>query len=67
MYVDSLPVAGVDVILGNDLAGGKVFSSPVVMHNPVIEERADLGINFPSVFSSMCCDTSSKSKVSRSC
>lgn len=45
-----LPVAGVDVILGNDLAGGKVFSSPVVMHKPVVEEQSDLGVHFSSVF-----------------
>ncbi len=31
-----LPVVDVYVILGNDIAGGKVFSNPVVMHKPVI-------------------------------
>lgn len=45
-----LPVAGVHIILGNDLAGGKVFSSPVVMHKPLVKEQPDLGVKFPSVF-----------------
>lgn len=29
-----LPVEGVDLILGNDLVGGKVFSQPVVVDTP---------------------------------
>ncbi len=29
-----LPVEGVGLVLGNDLAGGKVFSSPVVVETP---------------------------------
>lgn len=29
-----LPIAGVDLILGNDVAGGKVFSTPEVIENP---------------------------------
>ncbi len=29
-----LPVDGVSLILGNDLAGGKVFPSPVVVDKP---------------------------------
>lgn len=30
-----LPVAGIDLLLGNDLAGGKVFPSPEVIENPI--------------------------------
>ncbi|XP_058606599.1 uncharacterized protein LOC131523953 isoform X2 [Onychostoma macrolepis] len=45
-----LPVAGVHIILGNDLAGGKVFSSPVVMHKPMVKEQPDLGVQFPAAF-----------------
>ena len=30
-----LPVEGVDMILGNDLAGGEVFPTPIVVSNPV--------------------------------
>ena len=30
-----LPVEGVDMILGNDLADGKVFPTPIVVNNPV--------------------------------
>lgn len=43
-----LTVAGVDFILGNDLAGGIVF--PVVMHNPVVKNQPDMCVQFPSVF-----------------
>lgn len=38
-----LPIAGVDLILGNDLAGGKVFPSPEVIESPV----ADLSVSDP--------------------
>lgn len=38
-----LPIAGVDLILRNDLAGGKVFSSPEVIESPV----ADLSVSDP--------------------
>ena len=31
-----LPIAGVDFILGNDIAGGKVFPSPEVIENPTV-------------------------------
>uniref|UniRef100_A0A671VWW5 Gypsy retrotransposon integrase-like protein 1 n=1 Tax=Sparus aurata TaxID=8175 RepID=A0A671VWW5_SPAAU len=31
-----LPIAGVDFILSNDLAGGKVFPSPEVIENPTV-------------------------------
>ena len=30
-----LPLEGVDMILGNDLAGGEVFPTPIVVNNPV--------------------------------
>lgn len=30
-----LPIAGIDLILGNDLAGGKVFPLPEVIENPI--------------------------------
>ena len=32
-----LPIAGIDLILGNDLAGGKVFPSPEVIGNPIAD------------------------------
>ena len=32
-----LPIAGIDLILGNDLAGGKVFLSPEVIENPIAD------------------------------
>lgn len=36
-----LPVNSVQVILGNNLSGGKVFPCPEVSCNPVIEEQSD--------------------------
>lgn len=45
-----LPVEGVDVILGNDLAGGKVFPIPEVVTDPTVNELDDLQQEFPSVF-----------------
>ncbi len=45
----------------------KFFSSPVVMHNPVIEERADLGINFPSVFPACAVTRAQSQKFQESC
>ena len=36
----SLPVKGVDLILGNDLAGGKVFADPCVTSFPLCHSEA---------------------------
>ena len=47
-----LPVKGVSFILGNDLAGGKVFCWPVVTDNPTVNDRDELPREFPSVFTS---------------
>ena len=44
----SLPVQGVDLILGNDLAGGKVTANPHVSQMPCNEETL---INAPELFS----------------
>lgn len=45
---------GVDLILGNDLAGGKVFPAPVVVDNPAgsvfDDTQSDLSSQFPTVF-----------------
>ncbi len=48
-----LPVEGVGLILGNDVAGGKVFSQPIVVDKPDVSglcEPVDVGQQFPSVF-----------------
>ncbi len=45
-----LPVDGVSLILGNDLAGGKVFPSPVVVDMPDLSPDSDIAACFPSVF-----------------
>uniref|UniRef100_A0A3B3I2A9 Gypsy retrotransposon integrase-like protein 1 n=1 Tax=Oryzias latipes TaxID=8090 RepID=A0A3B3I2A9_ORYLA len=39
----ALPISGVDFILGNDIAGGKVVPAPEVTENPVV----DLGVENP--------------------
>lgn len=41
---------GVSLILGNDLAGGKVFPSPVVVDTPDLSPDSDIAACFPSVF-----------------
>ena len=50
----ALPVPGISVILGNDLAGSKVWSdvspSPVVTSKPVVRELADPQQNLVEVF-----------------
>ena len=65
--VDSLPVDGVDFLLGNDLAGGKVFPSPpppVVMAEEcypvsgVIENQTEMEDLYP-----MCAVTLSMSRL----
>ncbi|XP_076052821.1 uncharacterized protein LOC143032237 [Oratosquilla oratoria] len=39
--VDELPVVGVDVILGNDLVGGKMCPTPIVSEVPVVSEETE--------------------------
>ncbi|KAG1925840.1 hypothetical protein F2P79_025260 [Pimephales promelas] len=47
-----LPVNGVALIIGNDLAGGKVLPVPEVIKNPVYDSvtSGELASEFPSVF-----------------
>ncbi len=46
-----LPVEGVDLILGNDLAGGKVFLQPIVVDTPErLKELSGEAEQFPSAF-----------------
>lgn len=42
---DSLPIPGVTFLLGNDLAGGKVITDPIVTPYPSLEDTTDI---FPS-------------------
>lgn len=47
----SFPINGVDFIMGNDIAGGKVYPTPEVTNNPVIEPVLDaLSQQHPDVF-----------------
>ncbi len=45
----------VDVILGNDLAGGKVFSFPNCDEIPVCDSK--IAVEYPDVFPVCACDT----------
>lgn len=48
----SLPVNGVDIILGNDLAGGKVMPVVEVLDSPTVSSSPDIFTkNYPEVFS----------------
>lgn len=58
----SLPVEGVDFLLGNDLAGGKVKPGPIVTPKPVIEDATErLGEDIPGIFPA-CAVTRSMAK-----
>lgn len=51
-----LPIEGVGLILGNDIAGGKVFPQPIVVDKPDVSGLCEevgsrgCGQQFPSVF-----------------
>lgn len=45
-----LPVKGVSLILGNDLAGSKVFSSPIMIDKPDLYVQTSLSTSFPTAF-----------------
>lgn len=45
-----LPVDGVDVILGNDLAGGDVFPRPLVISELTQNYSLSVAHNFPAAF-----------------
>ncbi len=48
---DCLPVNGVEFILGNDLAGGKVFPMLEVFDKPVLSDHTDeLSEMYPETF-----------------
>ena len=47
----TLPMKGVDFLLGNDLAGGKVMPYPHMTRSPAVEEKTDnLEEEFPGIF-----------------
>ena len=49
--VPELPMAGIDFLLGNDLAGDKIVVSPVVSEKPVeVAETEQLQVEFPGIF-----------------
>ena len=47
----SLPVEGISLIVGNDLAGEKVMFDPRVVEKPRDDEKTErLAIKFPGIF-----------------
>ena len=55
----SLPVKGISLILGNDLAGEKVMVDPRVVEKPRDDERAE---KFPGIFPASVVTRSIKAK-----
>ncbi|XP_067230426.1 uncharacterized protein [Chanodichthys erythropterus] len=47
---ECLPVKGVQFILGNDLAGGKVFPVLEVFDNPVLDQADEVSEMYPEIF-----------------
>ncbi|XP_068223944.1 uncharacterized protein [Palaemon carinicauda] len=45
--VDELPIRGVDFLMGNDLAGGKVVPSPIVVDTPLERSRSLAVVEVP--------------------
>ena len=64
----ALPVDGVEMILGNDLAGGAVWANvppPLVTARPLLAgARDDSGRRFPEVFPVLRCDARSGPRCS---
>ncbi|XP_068204610.1 uncharacterized protein [Palaemon carinicauda] len=46
--VDELPIRGVDFLMGNDLAGGKVVPSPIVVATPLEVSPVEDPVLYPS-------------------
>ncbi|XP_068207459.1 uncharacterized protein [Palaemon carinicauda] len=46
--VDELPIRGVDFLMGNDLAGGKVVPSPIVVDTPLEVSPVEDPVLYPS-------------------
>lgn len=45
-----LPVGDVSLILGNDIAGGKVYPNPVVVNKPNVSGQPDVAVLFLAAF-----------------
>lgn len=60
---DELPVPGVSFILGNDLAGGRVFPTLEVFDKPFVSVPDFLNQEFPEVFPSCVSTRSQKQKL----
>ena len=49
--VNNLPIDGIDLLLGNDLAGNKVRASPIVTAEPSVEVQTEsLATEYPGIF-----------------
>ena len=62
-----LPVPGVSLLLGNDIAGGKVLPSPQMTENPETHNDTELlKENFPEIFPSCVVTRSMKNTLEKS-
>jgi hypothetical protein len=58
----TLPVPGIDLLLGNDLAGDKVVTNPILTNQPIMSGSSEaLENDFPGIFPA-CVVTRSKAK-----
>ncbi len=48
--VDKIPVEGVYMLLGNDIAGGQVNMCPVLCEKPVLDETCTLSVDEPQLY-----------------
>ncbi len=57
-----LPISGVHFILGNDLAGGRVFPDPEVVEVPCVESHAPVSTSVPRGVFPACAITRAKAR-----
>ncbi len=48
--VDKIPVDGVHMLLGSDLAGGQADTCPVLCEKPVIDETCSMSVIVPELY-----------------
>jgi hypothetical protein len=61
--VPHLPIKGIDLLLGNDLAGSKVIAVPQLLVNPSFDSEDELGDKYPNLFPSCVVTRSMKKKT----
>ena len=59
--MSSLPVSGVHLLLGNDLAGDKIVVNPLVTANPSLDQIDPIEIEIPNLYQG-CADSRDMAK-----